>query len=167
MKKLIIILLFIPLNSFGQIIVYEGFAFEKGPSIKAIAADHLIQREPKKKYKTFTEVKNITEIKDEYIEIIINIRRSPRRHLLITSEKKAFPLNLAYGISDLTVYDGNNLISLNKKIDILNYFTKYGFEYVETNFEISGSVTHYHTWGGFTTTNYKNRSSMVFKNNNN
>jgi len=89
--------------------------------------------------------------------------------LLITSEKKAFPLNFAYGTSVLTVYDGNNIISLTKKIDLLNYFTKYGFDYIETNNEVSGSVTDYHSWGrlGFLTTNYKNRSSMVFKNNNN
>ena len=167
MKKLILLLLFIPLTSFGQIIVYEKFV-ELEPSIKAQAADHLIRRKSQTKV-YYTNQINITELKDEYVEIIINIRRSPRRHLLITSEKKAFPLNLAYGISDLTVYDGNDLISLNKKIDILNYFTKYGFDYIETNNEVSGSVTDYHSWGrlGFLTTNYKNRSSMVFKNNNN
>ena len=166
MKKLVL-LLFIPFVSFGQIIVYEEFV-EVEPSIKAIAADHLIHRETKKKYKTFTEVKNITEIKDEYIEIVINIR-SPRRHLLITSENRAFPLNLSSSINKLSVYDGNNLISLTKKIDILNYFTKYGFDYIETNTEVSGSATFYHNWAGieFSTTNYKNRSSMVFKNNNN
>ena len=87
--------------------------------------------------------------------------------MLITSENRAFPLNLSSSINKLSVYDGNNLISLTKKIDILNYFTKYGFEYIETNIEISGSATHYQPWGGFLTTNYKNRSSMVFKNNNN
>ena len=164
MKKLVL-LLFIPFVSFGQIIVYEEFV-EIEPSIKAIAADHLIHRKAKKKYKTFTEVKNITEIKDEYIEVVINIR-SPRIHLLITSENRAFPLHLSSITNKLSVYDGNNLISLTKKIDILNYFTKYGFEYIETIIEISGSATHYQPWGGFLTTNYKNRSSMVFKNNNN
>ena len=46
MKKLIL-LLFIPFVSFGQIIVYEEFV-EVEPSIKAIAADHLIHRETKK-----------------------------------------------------------------------------------------------------------------------
>ena len=165
MKKLIL-LLFIPLTSFGQIIVYEQFV-ELEPSVKAQAADHLIKR--KSQTKVYTNQLNITELKDEYVEIIINIRRSPRRHLLITSEKKAFPLNFAYGTSVLTVYDGNNIISLTKKIDLLNYFTKYGFDYIETNNEVSGSVTDYHSWGriGFLTTNYKNRSSMVFKNNNN
>ena len=166
MKKLILLLLFIPLTSFGQIIVYEKFV-ELEPSIKAQAADHLIRR--KSQTKVLTNQINITELKDEYVEIIINIRRSPRRHLLITSEKKAFPLNFAYGTSVLTVYDGNNIISLTTKIDILNYFTKYGFDYIETNNEVSGSVTDYHTWGLIEsyTTNYKKRSSMVFKNNNN
>ena len=165
MKKLLILLLFISLNSLGQIIVYEGFVEEK-PSIAAIAADHLINRKTKKKHKTFTDVKNITEIKDEYIEIVINLR-SARKHLLITSENRAFPLNLTSPINKLTVYDGNNIISLTKKIDIINYFTKYGFDYIETNSEVSGSATYYHSLAGFLTTNYKNRSSMVFKNNNN
>ena len=166
MKKLIL-LLFIPLTSFGQIIVYEKFV-ELEPSIKAQAADHLISRRKQTKV-YYTNQINITELKDEYVEIIINIRRSPRRHLLITSEKKAFPLNFAYGTSVLTVYDGNNIISLTTKIDLINYFTKYGFDYIETNNAVSGSVTDYHSWGwlGYATTNFKNRSSMLFKNNNN
>jgi len=47
MKKLVL-LLFVPLTSFGQIIVYEQFV-DIEPSIKAQAADHLIKRKSKTK----------------------------------------------------------------------------------------------------------------------
>ena len=50
MKKLILFL-FIPLASLGQIIVYEQLV-ELEPSIKAQAADHLIKLKPKTKLYT-------------------------------------------------------------------------------------------------------------------
>ena len=125
MKKLILFL-FIPLASLGQIIVYEQLV-ELEPSIKAQAADHLIKLKPKTKL--YTDQINITEIQDEYIEIIMDIGPSIR-HLLISS-KNNIPLNLSsrrfkMGKHKLNVYDGDKLISLPKKVDILNYFDKYG-----------------------------------------
>lgn len=165
MKKLILFL-FIPLASLGQIIVYEQLV-DLEPSIKAQAADHLIKLKPKTKL--YTDQINITEIQDEYIEIIMDIGPSIR-HLLISS-KNNIPLNLSsrrfkMGKHKLNVYDGDKLISLPKKVDILNYFDKYGFEFVETINNISRSSTI--NWTGFfSTTSYKSKSSMVFRNNNN
>ena len=166
MKKLIL-LLFIPLASFGQIIVYEQLV-ELEPSVKAQAADHLIKLKPQTKL--YTNQINITEIQDEYIEIIMDIGPSIR-HLLISS-KNNVPLNLSslrfkMGKHKLNVYDGDKLISLPKKVDILNYFDKYGFEFVETINNISGSITINNWTGLFSTTSYEGKSSMVFRNNNN
>ena len=162
----LILLLFIPLASFGQIIVYEQLV-ELEPSVKAQAADHLIKLKPQTK--SYTDQINITEIQDEYIEIIMDIGPSIR-HLLISS-KNNVPLNLSsprfkMGKHKLNIYDGDKLISLPKMVDILNYFDKYGFEFVETINNISGSSTI--NWTGFfSTTSYKGKSSMVFRNNNN
>tara|TARA_A100001234_G_C12490148_1_gene327385 strand:- start:125 stop:622 length:498 start_codon:yes stop_codon:yes gene_type:complete len=162
----LILLLFIPLASFGQIIVYEQLV-ELEPSVKAQAADHLIKLKPQTKL--YTDQINITEIQDEYIEIIMDIGPSIR-HLLISS-KNNVPLNLSsprfkMGKHKLNIYDGDKLISLPKMVDILNYFDKYGFEFVETINNISGSSTI--NWTGFfSTTSYKGKSSMVFRNNNN
>ena len=163
----LILLLFIPLASFGQIIVYEQLV-ELEPSVKAQAADHLIKLKPQTKL--YTDQINITEIQDEYIEIIMDIGGPAIRHLLISS-KNNVPLNLSsprfkMGKHKLNVYDGDKLISLPKKVDILNFFDKYGFEFVETINNISKSSTI--NWTGFlSTTSYKSKSSMVFKNNNN
>ena len=162
----LILLLFIPLASFGQIIVYEQLV-ELEPSVKAQAADHLIKLKPQTKL--YTDQINITEIQDEYIEIIMDIGPAIR-HLLISS-KNNVPLNLSsprfkMGKHKLNIYDGDKLISLPKMVDILNYFDKYGFEFVETINNISGSSTI--NWTGFfSTTSYKGKSSMVFRNNNN
>ena len=162
----LILLLFIPLASFGQIIVYEQLV-ELEPSVKAQAADHLIKLKPQTKL--YTDQINITEIQDEYIEIIMDMGPSIR-HLLISS-KNNVPLNLSsprfkMGKHKLNIYDGDKLISLPKMVDILNYFDKYGFEFVETINNISGSSTI--NWTGFfSTTSYKGKSSMVFRNNNN
>ena len=166
MKKLIL-LLFIPLASFGQIIVYEQLV-ELEPSVKAQAADHLIKLKPQTKL--YTNQINITEIQDEYIEIIMDTGPSIR-HLLISSNNNV-PLNLSshrfkMGKHKLNVYDGDKLISLPKMVDILNYFDKYGFEFVETINNISGSITINNWTGLFSTTSYEGKSSMVFRNNNN
>ena len=164
MKKLIL-LLFIPLVSFGQIIVHKQH-IEIGKNPYGY-----------KKYKTVIDTINITEIQDEYIEIKMNLRL-PHRHLLITSESKGgktYPggrnigdIPLYVSSRKMNVYDGDRLISLSDKIDVLNYFTKYGFEYLETSTRSSsGPELRMLPNVNYSITSYKNKSDIVFKNNNN
>ena len=166
MKRLILlILLFIPLTSFTQIIINKQY-IEVGKNPYG-----------SKKYKQVIDTINITEIQDEYIEIKLNLR-IPHRHMLITSEykgKTTYPggknigdIPLYVSSKKMNVYDGDKLISLRDRIDVLNYFIKYGFEYLETNTRVaSGPELKMLPNVNYSFTNYKNKSDIVFKNNNN
>ena len=98
--------------------------------------------------------------------------------MLITSEykgKTTYPggknigdIPLYVSSKKMNVYDGDKLISLRDRIDVLNYFIKYGFEYLETNTRVaSGPELKMLPNVNYSFTNYKNKSDIVFKNNNN
>ena len=129
MKKLLVLLL-LPLFSFGQIIVNKETTKE---TRQYIAEDGSTKTQVKKITRTF----NITEIQDEFIEI----RLGKNYHLLSTSKHK----NIKIGSQSKywNVYDGGELIPMQDEIDILNFFSKYGFEYLKQNTTSSSKRSSY------------------------
>ena len=110
MKNLFFALLFIPIMSIGQnIVIIRDNPFESHP---------------------ISDTLNIAEIQDEFIQIQLG----NRFHLLSTSQRKKVRLWKSYQgkQSKMNVYNGNKLIDLRDEIDVLNYFTKYGFELMKS-----------------------------------
>ena len=114
MKQLIIILLFIPLISFSQVIVDKKLG----------------------------EI-DIRTFSDKYITITLN-QILPASHLLSTSEYKEIVMRTTNKKKKWNVYDNGVLIRLKDKIDVLNFFSKYGYELATSDTEsygvVSGSV---------------------------
>ena len=181
MKKLLVLLI-LPLFSFGQIIVNKETTKE---TRQYIAEDGSTKTQVKKITKKF----NITEIQDEFIEI----RLGKNYHLLSTSKHKN--IKISSQSKYWNVYDGGELISMQDEIDILNFFSKYGFEYLKqttksssksrsyvppTNYSStsftsnlgSSSITTTTTTANpsfpiFRSSSSKSSTSITFKNNNN
>ena len=114
MKQLIIILLFIPLISFSQVIVDKKLG----------------------------EI-DIRTFSDKYITITLN-QILPASHLLSNSEYKEIVMRTTNKKKKWNVYDNGVLIRLKDKIDVLNFFSKYGYELATSDTEsygvVSGSV---------------------------
>ena len=114
MKKLILLLLFIPLTSFSQVIVDKKLG----------------------------EI-DISTFSDKYITITLN-QILPASHLLSTSEYKEIVMRTTNKKKKWNVYDNGVLIRLKDKIDVLNFFSKYGYELATSDTEsygvVSGSV---------------------------
>ena len=102
MKKLIILLLLIPLLSFSQIIIDKKIG----------------------------EI-NIETLSDKYITIKLDDVFS---HMLSTSNYKGIPLKRGRQ-KRWNVYDNGRKIALVDKMDILNFFSKYGYELVASETE--------------------------------
>ena len=156
MKKLIL-LLFIPLVSFGQIIVNKEVTEET--RLYNDEDDGLL----KPQVKTITKKFNITEIQDEYIEI----KLGKRYHLLSTSKHKNIKISAHWKKKNWNVYDGDELIPMQAEIDILNFFSKYGFEYFKQNTKSSGAYTTALPFTNSAVTSIKSKSSITLRNNNN
>ena len=156
MKKLIL-LLFIPLVSFGQIIVNKEVTEET--RLYNDEDDGLL----KPQVKTITKKFNITEIQDEYIEI----KLGKRYHLLSTSKHKNIKISAHWKKKNWNVYDGGELIPMQAEIDILNFFSKYGFEYFKQNTKSSGAYTTALPFTNSAVTSVKSKSSITLRNNNN
>ncbi|MDG2172372.1 MAG: hypothetical protein P8K72_00840 [Flavobacteriaceae bacterium] len=120
MKKLLFLLVFIFISSssFSQVIIHKQY-IKRGVEI----------------IKVITEEINITEIQDEYIEIKLSVKL-PHRHLLSTTEYKNVSISASSNKKRWNVYDGDKLIYLNREVDVLNYFNKYGFEFFKRKFSI-------------------------------
>ena len=155
MKKLIL-LLFIPLVSFGQIIVNKETTEE---TRLHLADDGSLTPQ----VKTITKKFNITQIQDEYIEI----KLGKRYHLLSTSKHKNIKISSLRKKKYWNVYDGDKLIPLQDEIDVLNFFNKYGFEYFKQNTKTKGGNTVYFPNINYSTTSISSKSSITLKNNNN
>jgi len=114
MKKLLLLLLFIPLISFSQVIVDKKLG----------------------------EI-DISTFSDKYITITLN-QILPASHLLSTSEYKEIVMRTTNKKKKWNVYDNGVLIRLRDKIDVLNFFSKYGYELATSDTEsygvVSGSV---------------------------
>ena len=188
MKKLLVLLL-LPLFSFGQIIVNKETTKE---TRQYIAEDGSTKTQVKKITRTF----NITEIQDEFIEI----RLGKNYHLLSTSKHKN--IKISSQSKYWNVYDGGVLIPMQDEVDILNFFSKYGFEYFKqstttstrnssayvppTNYTATSRTTNFGSFSRTTTdisptpsfsgifnalfdnaASSKSSKSIIFKNNNN
>jgi hypothetical protein len=114
MKKLLLLLLFIPLISFSQVIVDKKLG----------------------------EI-DISTFSDKYITITLN-QILPASHLLSNSEYKEIVMRTTNKKKKWNVYDNGVLIRLKDKIDVLNFFSKYGYELATSDTEsygvVSGSV---------------------------
>ena len=156
MKKLIL-LLFIPLVSFGQVIVNQ----------KTVEVGEKLYRAPdgsiRKQTKTITTKFDITKIKDEFIEI----RLGKRYHLLSTSKHKNIKISAHWKKKNWNVYDGDELIPMQAEIDILNFFSKYGFEYFKQNTKSSSAYSTALPFTNSAVTSIKSKSSITLRNNNN
>ena len=155
MKKLLVLLL-LPLFSFGQIIVNKETTKE---TRQYIAEDGSTKTQVKKITKKF----NITEIQDEFIEI----RLGKNYHLLSTSKHKNIKISAHWKKKNWNVYDGDELIPMQAEIDILNFFSKYGFEYFKQNTKSSGAYTTALPFTNSAVTSIKSKSSITLRNNNN
>ena len=155
MKKLIL-LLFIPLVSFGQIIVNQK-TVEVGKKLY-IGDDGSLQKQTK----TITTKFDITEIEDEFIEVYLG----NRYHWLSTSKHKNVKISAHWKKRNWNVYDGDELIPLQDEVDVLNFFSKYGFEFFKQNTKpTSAWTTSFSSNSAVTTISAK--SSITLKNNNN
>ena len=114
MKKILLILLFVPLISFSQVIVDKKLG----------------------------EI-DIRTFSDKYITITLN-QILPASHLLSNSEYKEIVMRTTNKKKKWNVYDNGVLIRLKDKIDVLNFFSKYGYELATSDTEsygvVSGSV---------------------------
>ena len=155
MKK-IILLLFIPLVSFGQIIVNKE-TVEVGKKLY-IGDDGSLQKQTK----TITTKFDITEIEDEFIEVYLG----NRYHWLSTSKHKNVKISAHWKKRNWNVYDGDELIPLQDEVDVLNFFSKYGFEFFKQNTKpTSAWTTSFSSNSAVTTISAK--SSITLRNNNN
>jgi len=156
MKNLFFALLFIPLISFGQIVIYDTYKTVENVNVDTSwnATTTVI-----------SDTLNIAEIQDEFIQIQLGYRF----HLLSTSEHKNVKMWRTRNQKKWNVFDGDKLISLTDEIDILNFFDKYGFELFKTDTKNarSSSYTYFSKNQSFTSTNSKSKLILTFKNNNN
>ena len=131
MKKLLALLVFIFISSssFSQIIVNKRVV-KKGKKLVMVKSTGEIRTNDK----IITEEINITEIQDEYIEI----KLGQYRHLLSTSKHKKVRISSHWNKIHWNVYDGDKLINLKREFNVLNYFSKYGFEYYKRKYTGKG-----------------------------
>ena len=153
MKKLLLLLLFIPLMSFGQNIIIPKIV-----KSQVISYGETVIRE-----KVISDTLNITEIKGEFIQIQLG----RRFHLLSTSKNKNVKMWRTYNQTKWNVFDGDKLIALQDEIDVLNYFNKYGFELMKSGTKSTGgsSFTNYYPYANSSLTSYfsKSKSVLTFK----
>tara|TARA_R110002167_G_scaffold146224_2_gene337464 strand:- start:278 stop:685 length:408 start_codon:yes stop_codon:yes gene_type:complete len=116
MKKLLLFLLFIPLMSFGQIITFDKLDGKKSPQ----------------------EI-DIRELTDTYITVELD-QILPSCHLLSTSEYKNIQMRNGRK-KKWNVYDEGFLIRLADRLDVLNFFSKYGYVLATSNTETYGIVS--------------------------
>ena len=114
--RLFIVLLFLPLFSFGQIITYDKLDGKKSPQ----------------------EI-DIRELTDTYITVELD-QILPSCHLLSTSKHKNIQMRNGRK-KKWNVYDEGILIRLVDRLDVLNFFSKYGYVLATSNTETYGVVS--------------------------
>jgi len=113
MKKYLLLLLFIPLMSVGQIVTYETM-------------DDMGVR-------TTHEV-DVRDFNDKYITVALN-KYFPRCHVVSTSKYKKLIMRTAPRQKVWNTFDEGVKIRLADKVDVLNFFSKYGYELATSNSE--------------------------------
>ena len=148
MKNLLFALLFIPLMSFGQIVIYDTYKTVENVNTSWDVTTTVI-----------SDTLNIAEIQDEFIQIQLG----RRFHLLSTSEHKNLKMWRTYNQKKWNVFDGDKLIALQDEIDVLNYFNKYGFELMKSSTKSTGgsSFTNYYPYANSSFTSYFSKSKSV------
>ncbi|MBL6877747.1 MAG: hypothetical protein ISR04_02050 [Flavobacteriaceae bacterium] len=119
MKKYLLLLLFIPLMSFGQIVTYETM-------------DDMGVR-------TTHEV-DVRDFNDKYITVALN-QILPRCHVVSTSEYKNLIMRTAPRQKVWNTFDEGVKIRLTDKVDVLNFFSKYGYELASSDSETYGIIS--------------------------
>ena len=115
MKNLLFLLL-LPALSFGQIITFDKLDGKKSPQ----------------------EI-DIRELTDTYITVELD-QMLPSCHLLSTSEYKNIQMRNGRK-KKWNVYDEGVLIRLADRLDVLNFFSKYGYVLATSNTETYGVVS--------------------------
>ena len=140
--------MFIPLMSFGQIVIYDTYKTVENVNTSWDVTTTVI-----------SDTLNIAEIQDEFIQIQLG----RRFHLLSTSEHKNLKMWRTYNQKKWNVFDGDKLIALQDEIDILDYFGKYGFELMKSGTKSTGgsSFTSYYPYANSSFTSYFSRSKSV------
>jgi len=115
MKNLLFLLL-LPALSFGQIITFDKLDGKKSPQ----------------------EI-DIRELTDTYITVELD-QILPSCHLLSTSEYKNIQMRNGRK-KKWNVYDEGVLIRLVDRLDVLNFFSKYGYVLATSNTETYGVVS--------------------------
>ena len=133
MKKLTFLLLLIPILSYGQIIVDKKVG----------------------------EI-DIRTLPDKYISVGLNYY-FPSSHMLSTSEYKKVLLMTAKRKKKWNVYDNGNLIRLTDKVDILNFFSKYGWKLASTDVANGGGITNLYEGSNITTYQYPHSCVVIGK----
>ena len=160
MKKYLLLLLLIPLMSFGQnIIIKRSLESSLGKEIALDDGNGNIKTVISFDTRVISDTLNITEIKGEFIQIQLG----NRFHLLSTSEYKNVKMFRTYNQTKWNVFDGDKLIALKDEIDILDYFGKYGFELMKSGTKSTGgsSFTSYYPYPNSSFTSYFSRSKSV------
>jgi hypothetical protein len=161
MKKLLLLLLFIPLVAIGQTINQKTYKFVQDPlrtwNKTSISSEFNF---------------DITKIKDKYVQVTLFVKDdnffSSAFHSLATSENKNVMMCASSNQKKWNVYDEGKLISLQDEIDVLNFFDKYGFELFKSGGDTVESANAFEGFYGVSTLFLsKSKVTLIFKNNNN
>ena len=101
---------------------------------------------------------DITKIQDEYLTVQLGNFYVPWARIQLSDKK----LSLSQRKKKLNAYDNGKLIRTRSKVEILNFFSKYGWEYQDTDTR-SSSFTNIATGQVQTSQSV----TLTFKNNNN
>tara|TARA_B100002019_G_C20910104_1_gene422425 strand:- start:175 stop:540 length:366 start_codon:yes stop_codon:yes gene_type:complete len=74
---------------------------------------------------------DLRDIDDKFIQL--------RNYKTIETTKGKFSLYRGKKKKKFNTYDGDNLISLSSRVDVLNFFDKYGWEYIGTETDVSSN----------------------------
>ena len=145
MKKLLLILLCVPLIGLGQVITTPIVNYGVGGGFDTVSVD-------------------ITTINVEFISIQVG----KLTHILDYGQKKnnGKPKYFKIKRNKSRVLDGEVTIKLISENDIINYFSKYGFSYEGTNSNHK-SFTSTNTYTKKTTVHNKTTTTITLRNNNN
>ena len=96
---------------------------------------------------------DITKFESKYVEVD-GWGKTPNSIYFGKQDKKGKQIKFNIG-KKTKIYDGDNIVKFYSSIDIINYFTKYGYEYEGSS--SGGSSTNYQTKQTYI------RTVMVFK----
>tara|TARA_B100000963_G_scaffold260041_1_gene228306 strand:+ start:386 stop:793 length:408 start_codon:yes stop_codon:yes gene_type:complete len=132
MKKLFVLLLFIPIFSFGQIILDKKLG----------------------------EI-DIRDIDDKYISVECYADLNSN-HYLTSSKYRELRISADTRKRKWNVYDDGQLTTLSATIDLLNFFDKYGWKLVKSDTTTGGAVTNYYSNINLSVTSQSSSTTIIF-----